>query len=121
MALEWQGDHVRLLSVMSRGKPVYEVRYFVDGVEKRKRVPKGEQPKDYAVSVERSFMLHGTVEEVRVHVFSDCIVEYIEMLERQVQNHRKDSKHGRKISPGTFKKSMVHLNKHIIPFFKKCS
>ena len=57
MALEWQGDHVKLLSVMSRGKPVYEVRYFVDGVEKRKRVPKGEQPKDYAVSVERSFML----------------------------------------------------------------
>ena len=119
MALEWQGDHVRLLSVMSRGKAVYEVRYFVDGVEKRKRVPKGEQPKDYALSVERSFMVHGTVQEVRVHVFGDCIAEYIKALEGQVQNHRKDSKHGRKISPGTLKKTMVHLNKHIIPFFKK--
>lgn len=119
MALEWQGNHVRLISGMSRGKPVFELRYFVDGTEKRKRVPKNEKPLDYAAAVERTFMIHGDVKEIRTYVFGEVIKEYISDLEQQVENHRKDARHGRKLSPNTFKKSMVHLNRHIIPFFAK--
>ena len=119
MALEWQGNHVRLISGMSRGKPIFELRYFVDGIEKRKRVPKNEKPIDFAAQMERKFMLHGEAQEVSTYIFGEVIAEYIAELEKQVENHRKNTRHGRKVSPGTFKKSMIHLNKHIIPFFKK--
>lgn len=119
MALEFAGKYVRLYSgLFNRGSFGYQVRYY-DERQKRKTkmVPDGVMPLEYAQDLDRKIGLMGVQHVQSKRKFKDLLPKYIDDLDEQLQRHKTNAKYGKKISVGTHKKAMVHINNHILPVF----
>ena len=120
MGLEYKGDHVRLFKGTFGKGSGYQIRYFnAEGKEQRKMVPVGEVPLEYAKEQDEKIGLQCAKSVGKVFYFPDVMELYEADMLVRLKNHRCNSEHGRKLSPGTFKKDMIHINKHITPFFEK--
>ena len=117
MALVFEGNNCRLYhGVYGQDKKErYQIRYY-DGSGKRvtKFVPKARQDDayDYAKEVDAQLNVQGRLDD-DTFTFGKLINEYISQLEERVENYRNDAKYGDKMSPGTFKKTKVHI-KHLL-------
>jgi len=114
MPVIYKGKCLRLLD----GKNGYEIRFMdLEGKEVRKRVPKSEEPMEYAILLDGRLERTGTLTDKVQAKFKDLVGLYVKELSGKRDNYVNNAEYGDKISPGTFKKTLVHINKHILPFF----
>ena len=123
MGLVYEGTRVKLYEgTFNRGTKGHQLHYKgEDGKQKRKSAPKNMDAIAWAKEMDHrlaagELTTFASVEKLQ---FADYLPYYISELEERLKNHREDSEYGRKISSGTMKKAMVHINKHIKPFFRK--
>ena len=121
MALEYTGKNLKLyqLPLGRDGKATYQIRYKDgNGKQVRKVVPSKADPHKWAREMDNELNVVDHLDRTE-HALGEVIGEYIKELEERVENYRNEAKYGEQLSPGTYKKTRVHLDKHIIPHFKK--
>lgn len=98
-------------------KAPHQIRYKADnGKEVRQIVPKGEDALSWAKAMDEQLDKVSHLNEGGF-LYRDLVELYISDLQQQVKNYREDSKYGQRLAPSTFKKNMVHLQTHAIPYF----
>jgi integrase len=121
MALLYTGKNLKLyhLPCGRGGKEGHQIRYKDgNGKQVRKVAPATVDPYRWAKEMDNEL---NTVQHLdrSDHMFGDVIKEYISELEERVENYKSDARYGEQLSPGTYKKWRVHLDKHIVPHFQK--
>jgi len=118
MPVVFAGTNLKLYSgSFGMHKAKYQIRYkSSDGKQVRKIVPKGEDAIEWAKEMDAQLNRVSHLNESG-YLYRDLVELYISELEQQVQNYRTDSKYGQRLAPSTFKKNMVHLQSHVIPYF----
>ena len=118
MAL-WEGKYLKLYLRERRGEQAYIIRYLDKrtNTEKMRQVPNGSEPFAWAQKQDIKLKYNGTLDNEKSTLLVDLITLYKEEMDERVENFKNESKYGRRLRPKRRTTILVHINKHILPYF----
>jgi len=117
----WEGKYLKLQEHLYRGELVAFIRYKDAKTQTilKRQVPKNIDPIAWAQKQDIKLKYNGTLDNEKSTLLVDLITLYREEIDERVDNFKNESKYGRKLRPNRRTTILVHINKHILPYFGK--
>lgn len=119
--LLWEGEIVKLYHGKRRDTSHFFIRWDDQetGKEKKKICRDDIDPMTWAMKQDLRLKHNGTLTPKQSTLLGDLIYLYKAEIDERVNNYKTNSKYGRRLRPKRRTTLLVHINKHIVPFFGK--